>query len=217
MSLSFSCLPYAIPVMALVDTTICVRGPESAYFPCWKRLLLLRKSASLPVGQNKMFFHQRSMFPSRWAHWCFQKLFSFMSNVPSQLLVFLCSRCSACFGLTLWVGSRCWLHDRSVSAMCFDKSRLFPAGFWRVFLCFPLLLLWALLHQAQSMHSQRMCPVLFLMFISASFMFWGFLKCCPSHGWESLKFCFSFTNWFPWKKSLHFFSLARAWRDAVPA
>lgn len=51
---------------------------------------LQRKSASLLVGQNKKFFHQRSKFPSLWAHWCFQKLFSFMSNVPSQLLVFLC-------------------------------------------------------------------------------------------------------------------------------
>jgi len=50
---------------------------------------LQRISASLPVGQNRKFFHQRSKFPSREAHWCFQKLFSFMSNVPSQLLVFL--------------------------------------------------------------------------------------------------------------------------------
>lgn len=100
-----------------------------------------KKSASLPVGQNKKVFHQRNKFPSRFAHWCFQKLFSFTSVVPSQLSVFLRKRHSACLGLTLRVGSRCWLCDRSVSATCFDKNRLFPAGFWRVLLFFSVFLL----------------------------------------------------------------------------
>lgn len=88
------------PPLALADTTICVRCPESGFFshfPCWKRCLSAgKKSASLPVGQNKKVFHQRNKFPSRFAHWCFQKLLSFTSVVPSQLLVFLCKRHSAC-------------------------------------------------------------------------------------------------------------------------
>lgn len=133
------------PPLALADTTICVRCPESGFFshfPWWERCLSAeKKSASLPVGQNKKVFHQRNKFPSRFAHWCFQKLFSFTSIVPSQLLVFLCKRHSACLGLTLQVGSRCWLRDRSVSATCFDKSRLFPAGFLRVFLFCSVFLL----------------------------------------------------------------------------
>lgn len=121
------------PPLALADTTICVRCPESgAFFPISHVgrdafLQKKKKSASLPVGQNEKVFHQRNKFPSCFAHWCFQKLFSFTSIVPSQLLVFLCSRHS--LGLTLQLGSRCWLCDRSVSATCFDKNRLFPAGF----------------------------------------------------------------------------------------
>lgn len=131
------------PPLALAYTTICVRCPEPGFFshfPCWKRCLSAgKKSASLPVGQNEKVSHQRNKFPSRFAQWCFQKLLSFTSIVPSQLLVFLCRRRSACLDW-LRVGSRCWLHDRSVSATCFDKNRLFPAGFWRVFLCFSFFL-----------------------------------------------------------------------------
>lgn len=152
-----------------------------SHFPCWKRCLSAgkkKKSASLPVGQNKKAFHQRNKFPSRFAHWCFQKLFSFTSVVPSQLLVFLCNRHSACLGLTLQVGSRCWLPDRSVSATCFDKNRLFPAGFWGVFFSFSLFSSsLALSPSSASEHAfWKDVPISFLNFVLFSARFEAFSK-----------------------------------------
>lgn len=45
MSLSFSGLPYATSLLALVDTTICVEVqiPAFFHFPRWKRLLCAEK------------------------------------------------------------------------------------------------------------------------------------------------------------------------------
>lgn len=153
-----------------------------------------KKSASLPVGQNEKVFHQRNKFPSCFAHWCFQKLFSFTSIVPSQLLVFLCSRHS--LGLTLQLGSRCWLRDRSVSATCFDKNRLFPAGFWRVFLFFSVFLL-SCFEPFISLRARvlrRCAQLFFLMLFYFLHILRPFLKHCPSRDWESPKFSFSFAD-----------------------
>lgn len=145
MSLRFPGLPYATPRWLQQTLPYVSDVQNQAFFPISHvgrdAFLQKKKSASLPVGQNKKVFHQRNKFPSRFAHWCFQKLFSFTSIVPSQLLVFLCQRHWACLGLTLRVGSRCWLCDRSVSATGFDKNRLFPAAFWRVCLFFSVFLL----------------------------------------------------------------------------
>lgn len=152
-----------------------------------------KKSASLPVGQNKKVFHQRNKFPSCFAHWCFQKLFSFMSSCQVN------SWCS-CERDTQPASD--WLCELgadvgSVTGLCqqrvlirTDYSQLVSEEF---FLFFSVFLL-SCFEPFISLRARilKRCVQLFLLMLFYFLLILGpFLNRHPSHGWESPKFSFS--------------------------